>query len=105
MTKEEYQKLARRSVSFKAMDGDQKGKVLVAEGEERESYVKMFEEEAQFVVEAFEELIDANDKIVGDFKADYLKNQRDELKVMAENAQDADVDTAESLLTNLNNIK
>jgi hypothetical protein len=54
MNREEYLKLLEESVSFKALDKETQQKMLMAEGAEMEEYARMFQEERQFMNEAWE---------------------------------------------------
>lgn len=101
MTDSEYLQLLERSTSFKTLSEADQESIRKAVGEERTSFVKVFQEEAEMIAEAYGKLADQTEKIVVDLKRDGQKNKKAKL-INAEISQHTnEMNSAENLLKNL----
>lgn len=101
MTKEEYEKLVKSAFSFKEMAPDLQKRILAAEGKEMEQYIKMFQEEKQYLTQAYQNFQEETDKIVTDYKVAVKKDKKESLEKKEEKAQTKEEKAAEELLNNL----
>lgn len=101
MTREEYEKLVKSSFSFKEMSPGVQAAILAAEGEEMERYIKMFQEEQQYLTQAYQDFQKETDKIVTDYKTEVKKDKKEALVKKEEKVQSKEEKAAEKLLNNL----
>jgi hypothetical protein len=101
MSSLEYLQLLEKSLSFKALDTTAQDAVRNAQGEERESWVKTFQEEAEIVAKAYLKLADKTEKIVLDLKYDSEKNKKAKLAKAEEIERAGEIDSVGNLLQNL----
>jgi len=79
MNMSEYLQLLEKSVSFKALDKAGQDSVRNAQGEEKESWIRTFQEEGEMIAKAYVKLADQTEKIVLDLKYDSEKNKKAKL--------------------------
>lgn len=101
MTKEEYEKLVKSAFSFKEMSPELQTKILAAEGDEMDKYIKMFQEEQQYLTQAYQEFQEETDKIVTDYKVEVKKDKKEALVKKEEKTQSKEEQVAEELLNEL----
>jgi hypothetical protein len=101
MTREEYEKLVKSSLSFREMDRLTQERILAAEGEDMESYIKLFLEEKELMVKAYRNFQNESDKVVVDYIAQVQKKKHEKLAAAEESVQKKDDDRAEELINKL----
>lgn len=101
MTFEEYQQMLLKSPSFKDLDQDTKNKILNAQGQERDSYIQAFQQEAELVSKAYAQFVSDTDQVVTEFKAVAAKDQKNKLVKAETAAHNEELTGAENLLKNL----
>ncbi len=101
MTREEYEKIVKNSLSFREMDGLTQSQILAAVGEEMERYITMFQQEADLLREAYGNFQKESDQVVLDYKVSVQKDKKEKLTAKEGAARSKEIDKAEDLLKKL----
>lgn len=101
MTHEEYEQLVKSAASFGEMSADVQSRILAAEGEEMEKYIRIFTEEKALLAKAYQNFQAETDKVVLDYKAGVQKDKRRKLAAAESGVQRSEESKAEDLLKKL----
>ena len=101
MTEAQYRQLVQSAASFQDMDADLQQQILTASGEERERYVRLFENEAAAIGQAVKDFQEQNEADLQGAKIAVKRDQAEQLKAAEQEAAQEDGQTLSSLINNL----
>ena len=104
MTRTEYHQLLKSSGGFQKLDVESQQKILEAEGEEMEAYIKIFAAEQDGAVDAKKEFVTSTIKVIESFKKNSQVIVTGERKKNESRAEKQDTATSEKLLVEINNL-
>ena len=101
MEDQEYKKMLEESTAFKDLDKETQRRILEAKGDERTTYVEIFQSEKNSIMEAKKELIEKNEEVVKNLGTDMATTKKDFLRPAEAKVQDDDEREAADLLESL----
>lgn len=101
MSDQEYQQLVRGSASFQDLDANLQAKILEATGEDREGYIRTFQEEAELMKKAVEDFSSQNDQVIADFKATVQNEKSAKIKSAENKAKAQDEEALTDLMNSI----
>lgn len=101
MSDQEYLQLVKGSLSFQDLDANLQAKILEAKGEDRENYIRTFQEEAELMKKAVGEFNAENDQVIADFKAVVQSEKTAKIKTAENKAKVEEEKQLSNLLNDL----